>query len=153
MIPAGYQLHITTWENDADAFQTKIISGLSDREVRFLLSIARRFRSRNGRLHEDPDGLSKLGNGGVSGEKLAQIFKITQKEYSDVSQHFKDEWFVDLENNEYIEDHAYETLTNLINYPVDEYYRDVGNFCRVFDSYKVYHYETPVEDVSDQFSK
>ena len=48
MIKAGYQLHVTTWECDADAYGTKIISGLTEEDTKFYIAWVKQFVSRHG---------------------------------------------------------------------------------------------------------
>jgi hypothetical protein len=47
IIPAGYRLSITSWENDADAYHTEIVEGISKERVEFILELCRLFRSKN----------------------------------------------------------------------------------------------------------
>lgn len=35
IIPAGYRLTVTSWENDADNYNTKVVEGLSKEECQF----------------------------------------------------------------------------------------------------------------------
>ena len=51
-IPAGYQIQITSWENDADHYNTVIKSGLTKDTAKFLLRFAELFKSANN--HQDP---------------------------------------------------------------------------------------------------
>ncbi len=43
IIPAGYRLTVTTWENDADNYKTVILEGLDEAAVRFYVELARLF--------------------------------------------------------------------------------------------------------------
>lgn len=45
MIKKGYQLHITTWENDADHYKTKVISGLDVYDCKFIIELCSLFTS------------------------------------------------------------------------------------------------------------
>lgn len=136
-IPAGYQLHVTTWENDADAYNTEIFSGLTETDVKFLLSIAKKFVSKN-------NSRNGLGNGGVPSKKLLKVVNDALKKFPDVSQKIRDDFTVD-------EDTVWEAITEILGYPVSEYYWEEENFCRVFDRYEVFLIETPIKDVSAQF--
>src|SRR3974390_400726 len=42
-IPAGYQIHFRTWENDGDNYKTQIISGLTVEDAHFYVSLAKNF--------------------------------------------------------------------------------------------------------------
>lgn len=47
IIPAGYRLSITSWENDADAYHTMILEGLTRERVVYLLELCKLFYSRS----------------------------------------------------------------------------------------------------------
>ncbi len=51
-IKAGYRLSVTSWENDADNYQTKIKEGLSEDQTRLYLDLCKLHTSRNDR--KDP---------------------------------------------------------------------------------------------------
>lgn len=40
-IPAGYRLTVTSWENDADAYKTEVIEGLSNERVSYLVDLCK----------------------------------------------------------------------------------------------------------------
>lgn len=44
-IPAGYQIQITSWENDADNYNTKILSGLTKEDAKFYIEFAKLFKT------------------------------------------------------------------------------------------------------------
>lgn len=46
-IKAGIKLEITSWENDADNYNTKSITGLTEDEAKFYIEFAKLFESRN----------------------------------------------------------------------------------------------------------
>lgn len=46
-IKAGFQLHITSYTNDGDDYNTTIHNGLSEDDVRFLLALVEPFKSRH----------------------------------------------------------------------------------------------------------
>lgn len=45
IIPAGYRLTITSWENDGDHYQTIVVAGLTTARVRFIIELCKLFRS------------------------------------------------------------------------------------------------------------
>lgn len=47
IINAGYRVHVTSWENDADNYQTKIVDGLSEPEVNFVVKLCKLHYSQN----------------------------------------------------------------------------------------------------------
>lgn len=56
IIPQGFQLIITSWENDGDNYNTETVSGLSLEEVSFLTKFISLFRSRNNRNNNNHIG-------------------------------------------------------------------------------------------------
>lgn len=61
-IPKGYQIHVTTWENDGDNYKTKIISGLTGAKVKMLYQLAKFFESGTNNNATGPDGRGNYGN-------------------------------------------------------------------------------------------
>ena len=47
IIPAGYRLSVTTWENDGDNYQTKMLEGLTKERVTALVALCKLFSSKN----------------------------------------------------------------------------------------------------------
>lgn len=147
MIPAGYQLYITTWENDADAYQTEIISGLAKEEVEFYLEIAKRFTSKNG----TPKG---LGNGSTTGEQLEEVVRTALANHPNISDELRDEVNSCFEDEEHWVSHLYGFLTEtILGSPVNDIYcYDYKNFCRVFDAFKVFYFPEAVQEVTSEFA-
>lgn len=55
IIPAGYRVSVTTWENNANNYQTKVVEGLSPKEVDFVVDLCM--------LHQDANNSSNcFGN-------------------------------------------------------------------------------------------
>ena len=46
-IPASYQLHVHSWEDDTDHHDTEILHGLTKEDVEFYLELLENFRSRS----------------------------------------------------------------------------------------------------------
>lgn len=140
-IPVGFQLHVTTWENDADHYRTEIISGLSEDDVRFLVSIAQEFKSRNG----SPKG---LGNGSVDGEQLRELIREKLFDHPNISEDVRTTWQEGADD----EGAAYSLISDmLLGTPQEEGYWDEGNFCRVFDGFQVFYFPEAVRDVTANF--
>lgn len=140
-IPAGYQLHVTTWENDGDHYNTEIISGLTEADVRFLLDVAKQFGSRNSTT-------PGLGNGSVKGEQLVALLREKLADHPEISDDIKQVWS---EGSD--EDIAYDILTDLLlGTPQEEGYFDELYFCRVFDDFKVYYFPETIKDVTQSFA-
>jgi hypothetical protein len=155
-IPAGYQIHFITWENDADAYCTEIWSGIqNEQDVLFLLHLAEQFRSVN-------NSQNGLGNGGVDAETLVNRIEKTLEKFPAISDDMRmlfeqerseasDGDDEDSEGN-LLADRWYDLLTDrMLSTPVEQYCQDETRFCRVFDKAKVYYYAQPVQDVSVRF--
>jgi hypothetical protein len=151
-LPAGYQLHITTWENDADNYHTQVMSGLSKEDVAFYVELAKGFRSKNSR----PKG--GLGNQQVDADTLVEYIDGMLAKHPNISEKVRNYWSTedeladfDMALDDVKYDLYYEILCeNVLGNP-DDYY-DHG-FCRVFDEFKVLFVpeEVIIEDVTHQF--
>lgn len=140
-IPVGYQLHITTWENDLDLRATKIISGLTEENVRFYLEIAQSFRSRNA----SPNG---LGNGSVSSNRLILLIETALDNHPNITPLCREKWVEVLDQPDWL----YEQLTEeILGTPCDFYSENYENFCRVFEKAEVFYYPADVVDVTQKF--
>lgn len=53
-IPAGYQIQVTSWENDGDNYNTKILSGLSKELAKFYSDFCKLFT----KSHHEPGGIA-----------------------------------------------------------------------------------------------
>lgn len=135
-IPKGYQLHVTSWTNDADNYNTTIHSGLSKADVEFLVSIVKPFWSVN-------QG-GKFGNNDSCTDDVEEhIYNCWQNHKAQASSKYAD-WFEDAdeESVDGLSDLAYD----LVGY--DE-------FCgwRVFESCKVFFFPEEVVEVTEEFAK
>ena len=86
-IPPGHQLHVTTWENDADDYHTKILSGLTEEDVKFYISLGKEFESKNTR--KGPEG---MGNCSADFPRLTKVVKAKLKKFPNISVEVKDIW-------------------------------------------------------------
>lgn len=141
-IPAGYQLHITTWENDGDSYKTKILNGLKKEDVDFYLSIVKNFTSKNDHRRRG------YGNGSINEKDLENIISNALATSPHLSKDIRDVWDAIPENPDYKSDWNYESLTELLGTP--EQYDDLY-FCRVFESFKVYYIPTHINEVTSEF--
>lgn len=138
-IPKGYQLHVTTWENDADHYKTQVLSGLTKEDVHFYVNLAKRFKSKY-----SGDSGPCLGNSGNTDEDLEQAIKNSLLEAppsDEVREHVKKV----LEG----EDYADFLADKILGYT--DGYDDEHNFCRVFESFKVYYFPEDVLEVTEEF--
>jgi hypothetical protein len=129
-IPAGYQLHVTSWENDADNYKTEIVSGLTSEDVKYLLALLKNF-GRKG----------KHGNENVGADVLLSIFTKTMEKHPDTSDEC--EKFCPLDERE-----VHSVIEELLSAPSEGY---DGDFVRYFESFEVYFVPHEIIDVSDQF--
>lgn len=131
-IKAGYQLHITTWENDADNYKTETINGLTKGEVKYLISVAKLFYSENGR------NCIEFGNSSCSNENRKKLWESFKKipVPDDVSEY----WILNDINE--LNDAFICRLIGIWN---------EGSLFRVYDSFKVYYIPEEVLDVTSEF--
>lgn len=148
-IPSGFRLSVTSWENDADDYQTVVLSGLTEADVHFYLDLARAFRS----THGSGDG---LGNETVAPLALVRLVDKALAAHPSVSLRERELWTramtldcpdkksaVDPEQTEeFLAGGAvYDLLCEkVLGTPVNYDY----GFCRVFESFQVLQVEAPV---------
>jgi len=160
MIKKGYQLTITSWENDGDAYKTQIISGLSQEKLKFFIDVMSNFFWN----HRFAETLVKGkyyhgGNKNISDEKVVEIINDTLSRYPDVKEeimteydlgHENDEFEEEWDREEYISVSYRKIITDLLGHPVSEYYDK--DFVRVACEYQVHYIPLDVEDVTQLFS-
>lgn len=144
-IPAGYQLHITSWENDGDDYKTTILSGLSEPDARFYVDLATRFSSVNN--WKTPG----LGNEEIDAEGLTELMIEVLHVHPDISDTLRDAWlpatrFSSVEPYDFPKMYR-QLCKNVLSNPVQY----EGYFCRVVETIEVYYYETPVVNVTIPF--
>lgn len=151
-IPAGYQIHIRSWENDADHYKTTITSGLNNNEVRFFIEIANQFNSQNEWREGKTPG---FGNDTMNVIDMYQVLDSAfAKHGAGLTEHLQtkirnilDEY--NEEDDEAFAESAYEWLTtNILGFTVD--YIDYDFFVRVVDDIKVF-YISGAADVTSEF--
>jgi hypothetical protein len=134
-IPSGYQLHITSWENDADNYKTKIISGLTKDDVQFYLHFLSLFEMDkpygNGSVIEYPDA-----------EKIAVTnaynkCRPTSPQLLEDVKNSIEHWKTSDDSCDWV----YETIGT----------HGYGDFYRVFFSCEVYLIRTPIPNVTEEF--
>ncbi len=142
-IQPGYQLHITSWENDADNYKTKIIQGLTKEDVQFYLHFLRHFYSQYSR-HKDMIG---PGFGNMERRKCPEAesiaittafeaFPPSSPELLDSVKQSIEFWKNDPED-------SCDWVLELLGYWYDKY--------RVFDSFEVYYIPAEIQNVTDKF--
>lgn len=143
-IPKGYQLHIMTWENDSDAHMTKIISGLSKKDVKFYLDLAENFRSRNNRRAGEKQ---TYGNGEVNDETLAGIAKEALAANPDINPKIRKSF----EFGGQI--HGFNVRDILVSDILGRAASYEYRFCRVFAGFEVFHLSRSGRNMTKQFKE
>lgn len=133
-ILAGYQLHITSYENDGDNYQTKIISSLSKADLLFYIDLANQFKG-------------DLGNDDVDEAIIVSTVNDCIARHSDMSIELATNW------TELCSDPGslyWELNNNVIGSP-SEYYDYC--FCRRVEAINVYSVPLDIIDVTNSFSQ
>lgn len=138
-IPAGYQLSITSWENDADNYNTITISGLTFEDVKFYLHFLSFFRS----------AYSYKGEGEYFGNR--DIDECPEAYYIALSSAYENfppsspellKCIVEyMDNLDWCHDWASDIIGSW----------NEGSSYRVYDSFEVHYFETSGKDVSQEF--
>lgn len=154
-IPAGYQIQILSWENDADCFKTETFSGLTKDEVLFLIDLSMLLRNVNGHYSDNC-----FGGNNRSDNVFTKLYSEMKKVYlkhaekvndSKVLQYIVGSLSEELEpdDEDSMSDISSEVAIELVSYPEEENYG--GEYIRVFDSYTVFHFPSEVKDVTSEF--
>lgn len=149
MIKKGYQIHIETWENDADAINTNIVSGLSKNDVKYFVDLAKYFYKG-----------SSNSNKNITPKELFNILNLCKEKHPNVNDNIKENFFIkenplelaEKEFNELMEDYYYESLCQwLLLYPYNIDCLDGNMFCRAVNDVKVFYVPEDIEEVTDSF--
>lgn len=140
-IQAGYQLHITSWENDGDNYKTQTLSGIATREdVKFLLAIANLFIRSS----------SSWGNTDVEDGVIASRVKELLVEHNNITGEMRTNWeertTVDEEYDEY-QLHIEDLIGGLGGLGGNWY----CNLRRVVERVEVYYLPFVIRDISEEF--
>lgn len=129
MIKSGYQITITSWENDGDNYNNVTLNGLTKDRVKYIIAICKLFTSRgHGNLYDASHDSSEVS--------LARIdMASTASAYTDI-----------VNSDE---------LDHLFQEPADYMAQFLGSgedyTFRVFDSYKVHYVPVDIADVTYDF--
>lgn len=121
-IPAGYCLQITSWENDADNFNTVSLYGLTLEDAKFYLSFVSQFKSQ---YMPDANSENNFGNSDVSFEKEKTALEYALKNYPPSSPDLVED---------FSKEGSYEDLACELIGIWNE-----GELYRVFDSYNLFY--------------
>jgi hypothetical protein len=127
-IPAGYQIHITSWENDGDHSQTKVISGLTRDELELIIKFCNWFKKKGNDYFEIEQEI----------ETLFQEFLT-----SSLKEKFHKPYSTNIKF--YISTIASELMGSSFENTDHGFIRSVNYF-------RIYFIETPILDVTDKFS-
>lgn len=146
IIPRGYRLTVTSWENDADNYRTMFKESLSLEQVKFDLELCQLLRSEYGPAHY---GFGNLLDDDSIEEYQKAIIKVLNKHKNILPDD------VDLDE-EIDEDDPYSS-TSWFDYVQELNYEYFGSsegyITRVFDSFKVEYVSEDIklEDVTLEF--
>lgn len=145
--PIGYELHVTSWENDGDMNATEILFGLTKEDTKFWIEFLKRFESKhNG---GDIGKEYNFGNDANDMEVVSQHTKDILDKHPNISIALKEDLLKGVSDSDYL----YETINELFGlYPKEEYYAsEYEYFFRVVDSIKVFYIPVAIIDVTAEF--
>ncbi len=128
IIPQGYIIEITTWENDGDNYKTEKLNGLSKEKCLFYKNIAEAFYRTNSSKH----GFGNKECGSGIREKFIELFGEKYKEL-------------------YCQDEVKEDIEENLGYWISDCFYDVigtwndDDYWRVVDNYKIYFVPKAIE--------
>lgn len=134
MIKAGFMLEITSWENDADNYQTIQISGLTKEKTQLYINIIKLFKCNH------------YSNDGNFGNLYDEYESDTVKKASDAVVALL--LAFDEVDGEDERTHALEEISDYMT----QFLGCGENFVfRAYDSHKVYFVPTDIEEVTGEF--
>lgn len=152
-IKAGYRLTVTSWENDADNYNTKMIEGLTKEDVEFHVKFISLFKSGSrggfGNMHE-PSSMKRYQLAEAIA-LLVQANDATNTSFDGLGKLLKD---VDVTDEEKFEDDIMAPILDSAHDYLWELGLTGGEFyTRVLDKYKVEFvpHDIQIQDVTDQF--
>ena len=149
IIPSGYRVTITSWENDADNYKTEFMEGLQKPSVEFLIDFAKLFYSQNN--YRGPKGHGNMYDPSASelnsfSEACVEVINkhINRDTESNLLQYFWDDYNVCLYDDQHdgVMELAYELGLSGGDF-----------FTRVFESAKVEYIPSEIilQDVTEEF--
>lgn len=154
-IMPGYLLKITTWENDADNYNTKEIAGLSRSEAIFLIKVCQLFKSCNqgGKYDiwwpgQEPSTYQRKTDEGMVEDIMTFCDTYRVQEWGLIPEGWN--WRQFETNGVKIEDVARDYYNELL-YDLGLGSWADGEYRRVFESFKVLRVPEVIQDVTDEF--
>lgn len=141
IIPAGYRLTVSTWENDADNYNNEILEGLTLEKTAFLVELCKQLSSKNsssrgiGNLYEPDD------------RELAKVAKTARALFEKFPNVMIEEDFeLDLSDDGEVRD-------ALLEFAYEIGASNTEFYTRVVESWKVEYIPTDIvmEDVTEKF--
>jgi hypothetical protein len=140
LIPAGYRLSVTSWENDADNYQTEVLEGLTREAVIAYTELLK--------LIKKTDGGGLSNNSYMSTEKFEFIetFRPLMREHTELALFILEQVEEDVDDEEFAD-----KLISFINDKLLGY--SESYIMRVFESFKVEYipHDIQLEDVTKEF--
>lgn len=144
IIPKGYRLTVTSWENDADNYNTKSMEGLTKEEIEFLVPFIKLFKSKNS--HNDNTNFGNMYS--PDEDEIEQANEAVRKLVSkhDVVNFSFGDYFSALDGED-DEHSAWSDFLYNLGLSGGEY------FTRVLSSYKIEYIpeELKIQDVTKEF--
>jgi hypothetical protein len=150
--PSGYELQVTTWENDMLNPQTRTMGGLTKEDVQFYIELAKHFD------HTPSRAYLGLGNNDVSPSVLVPLIDKLLAKHTNISPKVRAFWELDPEDTEVarlsdhcLSDYQFDLYLDNLSYTILGRSRD--GCPRVFDSFKVMFIpaEVVITDVTAEF--
>ena len=136
-IPAGYQLSISTWENDYDNYKTETLNGLTSEDVQFYICFLNYFKRKG------------FGNETVDSETIGieERIAITEayNQYPPSSPELLERVQSSLADWKDNPNESHDWITDLIGFWND------GEYYRVIEKIDVHYVPQVIEDVTQQF--
>ena len=143
-IPAGYYIHIDTYESEHINQTTQIFSGLTIEDARFYIELAKIFTDEVG-----SNGV--FSNDFVPMDTLRSIMRGLQKQHPNLSELLSEDINEAIFNSADLR----WLIHQVLNAPVNEYYysNDYNTlFCRGCDQIQVYYIKEELIDLAQEFN-
>lgn len=149
LAPANlFEMRVTTWENDCDEYDTKVISNLTEADVFFYRDLCYKFRSRNN--PSAPGYGNEEHTDQFYGELMDEMFEA----HPNISEETKRIWFEHADMEMSVTDrgnsYAAALTENVLGW--SEMGWGDGTFARVFESFEVFVFTNNKRiNVTDRF--
>lgn len=134
-IPAGYEVRVTSWENDGDNYNTKSALGCTKEKAQVLINILKVYTE-------------------LTDAETTKYGKIMQKQFNDqfTEANGLEDYFMPLEDMDAQEDP--EALV-YFDYPINDIIYELVGYCewgnRTVDDIEVFYHVAEVVDIAESF--